>query len=196
MDFMEPGSAGVSMHQSVSRERLAEFENIKQEYNAFYFELLRKGRAALKNTKDGYWGISQADLIWEVFNKIKLDKFKNFFDIGSGDGKVVLAASLFTKATGFETDTELFKKSAEMKKKLGLKNAFLYKKDYYTENLSKYDVLYHFPDQPMHKLERKLLAEMKGILIHYGNEFKPLQLREQQRFVYKGVKVTIYRNIN
>ena len=40
-------------------------------------------------------GPSGTQDIYDFFVKIKLERYKNFIDLGSGDGKVVLIASLF-----------------------------------------------------------------------------------------------------
>ena len=49
-----------------------------------------------------------------------MKRFNRFIDLGSGDGKVALIASLFCRqAEGIEIDDELFGKSLEMKEKFG-----------------------------------------------------------------------------
>ena len=172
------------------------FAAIKEEYHIFYVNRLRNGKPALKDTGYGYWGISSIEIIWDLFNKINLGSFKNFLDVGSGDGKVVLVASLFTDATGIELDKELYDKGVEIRNKLSLGRASFVQENYYDEDFSQYDILYHFPDQPMKKLERKLLKEMRGILVHYGNFFKPLQLKKEKEFKVDGIAVNIYTNPN
>lgn len=172
------------------------FDAIKAEYHNLYVNLLRKGKPALKNTGYGYWGISSVEIIWDIFNKLKLGNFNKFLDIGSGDGNVVLVASLFTDATGIELDKELYAKGVEIRNRLCLNRAGFIHENYYDEDFSKYDILYHFPDQPMKKLEKKLLKEMRGILVHYGNFFKPLQLKKEREFKVDGVDVTVYTNPN
>ncbi len=97
------------------------FENIKQEYDAFYKSFLKKGKIPYYETEKGVWGISVAEYLYEFFKQINLEKYKNFLDLGSGDGKVILIASLFTKATGIEYDKKLFEKSIKIRDKLKLK---------------------------------------------------------------------------
>jgi len=82
-------------------------------------------------------------------------------DLGSGDGKIVLIASLFTKsAAGIEFDEELVKKGIEIRDKLGLK-CDLICADYMEHDFSQYDILFINPDKSFHHgLEEKLLREM------------------------------------
>ena len=69
-----------------------------------------------------FWNASIAGEVYEAFKKIKLNKFKNFLDIGSGDGKVVMIASLFCKnAEGIEIDKSLHNKSVQIKNKFKIK---------------------------------------------------------------------------
>ena len=87
------------------------FLTIKEEYDKFYRSLLKKGRLPMWSTEKGFWNSSITDDLYETFKKINLHKFKSFLDIGSGDGKVVLIASLFCKnAEGIEIDDFLHNK--------------------------------------------------------------------------------------
>lgn len=175
------------------------FGLIKKEYESYYTKLMRSGKFPLRPTKFGYWGYSAIKDVFEVFKKFDLKRYKNFIDLGSGDGKVVLVASLFTDAAGFELDRELFKKSIEIKnnvlKKIELNEIKILNKDYLDEDLSKYEVIYHYPDKPMHEVENKLLKEMNNsaILIHYGNYFFPLQLKLIKKIDFNGMGVGIYK---
>ena len=100
------------------------FSQIKKEYDEFYKSLLLRGRLPMWSTEKGFWNAAVSDEIYEAFKKIKLDKFKNFLDIGSGDGKVVLIASLFCKkAEGIEIDDFLHNKALEMQLKFKIPNA-------------------------------------------------------------------------
>ena len=113
-------------------------------------------------------------------------------DLGSGDGKVVLIASLFTKATGIEYDKELVKKSAEIRDKLGLKCDFI-RGDFLKHDLSKYDVIFINPDKGFHKgTEDKLLKELKGKLIVYNFVFAPRFLKKGKTYWLEQVPVTVY----
>ena len=170
------------------------FELIKLDYDAFYRAILRKGRLPMWSTSRGFWSASIADEVYETFKKIKLNKFKRFLDLGSGDGKVTLIASLFCKnAEGIEIDKFLHNKAVETQKRLDLNNATFHNKDFFEHNLSDYDVLFISPDVPFERgLEKKLLNEMKGKLIHYGHHFHPKSLRKEDSFSVNGTLVSIY----
>jgi len=173
--------------------QLSKFLQIKSEYDKFYHQLLAKGRLPLKDTGFGYWAMACADDIYPLFKRIRLEKAKNFLDLGSGDGKVVMIASLFTKSTGIELDKELYDKSVEIKDKLGVK-ARLLNTDYHSHDLSKYDWIFYHPDQQNHKLEAKMMKELKGKLIVYGGHHHPTSLKREMSFMAETTPVTIFGN--
>ena len=170
------------------------FSQIKKEYDEFYKSLLLKGRLPMWSTEKGFWNAAASDEVYEAFNKIKLNKFKNFIDIGSGDGKVVLIASLFCKkAEGIEIDDFLHNKALQMKIKFGISNAEFHNGDFFQHDFSKYDVMFLSPDAPLERgLEKKLLNEMKGKLIHYGQHFHPKSLKKEENFFVNGTLVSVY----
>ena len=170
------------------------FSQIKKEYDCFYRELLNKGKLPMWSTEKGFWNSSISDEVYDAFKKIKLIQFKNFLDIGSGDGKVVLIASLFCKnAEGIEIDKSLHDKAVQIKNKLKINNATLRKKDFFQHDFSKYDVLFLAPDSSLDRgLENKLLNEMKGKLIHYGHHFHPRFLKKEKDFLMNNTLVSIY----
>lgn len=172
------------------------FLQIKKEYDGFYRNILRKGRLPMWSTSKGFWNASISDEIYESFKRVKLNQFKNFLDIGSGDGKIVLIASLFCRnAEGVEIDKFLHSKALEMQNKIGIGNAQFHNKDFFQHDFSKYDVLFSNPDAPMERgLENKLLKEMKGRLIHYGHHFQPRFLKKEDSFLVNGNLVGVYTN--
>jgi protein-L-isoaspartate O-methyltransferase len=168
------------------------FNQIKQRYEQFHKELLEKGRFMFKNTQKGYWGISVLDDVFELFKRLKLEDYRNFLDIGSGDGRVAFTASLFTNATGIEFDKELYGQSVKLMDELKIKTSIL-NKDFLEHDLSRYDIIYCFPDQPISReIEPKLLKELKGKLIVYGPHFHPEQLKKLETLEVNGTHVTIY----
>ena len=180
---------------------MSDFKLINETYNNFYKQLMSSGKVPLKETSVGYWGFSYLKDVFEIFKEIKLGSFQNFIDLGSGDGKVVMVSSLFTNSIGFELDLDLFNKAIELKnkliKKINIKNEIKFEnKNYLYEDLSKYDVFFHYPDKRMYDIENKLLKEMKkdAILIHYGNMFFPLQLRKIKDFNFNGLIARVYKN--
>ena len=119
------------------------FSKIKKEYNDFYRKLLSRGRLPFRSTSKGFWGGVIADEVYEAFKKIRLHDHRSFIDLGSGDGKVVLTAALFCeRAVGIETDPELFRKSLEIQKKLGITNAVFYNNDFHEHSVAGFDFVF------------------------------------------------------
>jgi len=171
----------------------SDFERIKTYYNTFYASFMAKGSLPVGATKAGYWGVASSDDLLDLFKRIKLSKYNNFIDLGSGDGKVAMIASLFTHAEGVELDEALF--STSMKIMNGLKiNAKLHKMDYFDIDLSVYNVVFINPDQPFYELEKKLRNELTGILVVYDAVYKPMNLRQFDKFFVNGVEIGIYVN--
>lgn len=84
-------------------------------------------------------------------------------DLGSGDGRIVIAfAQTGIETHGYEIDDQLRKLSEEKIAKAGLANAHIYNKDFWQEDLSKYDIIACYPmPTVMNRLERKLREELK-----------------------------------
>lgn len=171
-----------------------QFFKIREEYDNFYRSLLKSGRLPMRGTEKGFWNASISDEVFEVFKTIGLGNFKNFLDIGSGDGKVVMIASLFCgNAEGVEIDKFLHNKAIEMKNKFKINNASFHNKDFFEHDFSKYDILFLAPDAPLNRgLETKLLEEMNGKLIHYGNHFHPEFLKRENQFTINGTLASLY----
>jgi hypothetical protein len=172
------------------------FLSIDESYNNFYRELLKKGRLAMWSTEKGFWSASISGEVYEAFRKIGLGRTKSFIDLGSGDGKVVLIASLFCKkAAGIEIDPFLHKKAIETQKRLRIPNAAFINGDFAGHNISQYDFVFLAPDAPLERgLELKLLCELKGKLILYGNHFHPSILRKEIEFSLNGTGVCVFSN--
>ena len=168
------------------------FEELAQAYNNFYKKFLKKGKMPLRDTEVGIWGVSISENIYEFFKKINLNKYKNFLDLGSGDGKVVLIASLFTKATGIEYDKELYDESIKIRDKLKLKCDFI-QGDFLKHDFNKYDIIFINPDKGFHKgTEDKLLKELNGKLIVYNFVFAPRFLKKGKKYWFDQTPVTVY----
>ena len=172
----------------------AAFIQVKKEYDNFYRSLLQKGKLPMRSTEKGFWNAAISDEIYKAFKKINLSKFKNFLDIGSGDGKVVLIASLFCKnAEGIEIDNFLHNKAIEMKNKFKINNAVFHNKDFFRHDFSRYDILFLSPDAPLERgLENKFLKELNGKLIHYGHHFHTRFLKEENNFLVNGNLISLY----
>ncbi|HLD33534.1 MAG TPA: class I SAM-dependent methyltransferase [Candidatus Nanoarchaeia archaeon] len=167
---------------------------IKQAYSEFD-SAQRKARPTLvRDTGKGIWGPSSVDNVYELFQKINLKQYKNFLDIGCGDGRVVLVASLFTSAIGIEFDKELVDAGNDIKKKLNL-NAHLIQDDFYNHNFSKYDIIFTNPDTGFYNgMEDKLLKELNGLLLVYNHTFLPRFLKRGKTAWINGIPITEYTN--
>jgi hypothetical protein len=176
------------------------FIDIKDAYDQFYTELMADGRLPVKDTGKGFWGPSVSDEVFEAFSKLRLDRFRTFFDLGAGDGKIVLIASLFgLKASGMEIDEELVGHANRIKAGLShipqLKNAEILHGDYDSHHVGAYDVLYCNPDRPFHRgLDQKLEKEMKGdaLLLVYGYEYQPSGLKKINAFNINGTHIGVF----
>ena len=72
---------------------------------------------------------------------------------------------------------------------------FVYNNDFYDHSVSGFDFVFVYPDEPMHRrLEKKLLNELTGKLLHYGYHFHPQDLRAENKFLVNGNLFTIYSN--
>jgi len=171
---------------------------IKGEYDSFIKHLLKNGRLPAKDTGIGYWGITHCDDLYELFTRISLQNHKSFADLGSGDGRVVLIASLFNvKAIGIEADRWLIEQSTHIRRKLDLpnfRNTRFLMDDFMKRDFSTVDVIFVSPDKPFHRgLEVKLANELKGKLIVHGHEFQPEFMKKESEHIINGDKFCVYK---
>jgi len=168
------------------------FNEIKEYYKEVDKKRL-KNRNLIISTKYGVFGPSDCCAIFDLFGMLQLEKYKNFIDLGSGDGRVVLIASLFTKATGYETDKKLNNLAKKARKDLQLIADFK-TEDYFKENLTKYDCSFIYPDKPNdEKFKKKILSELNGMLIVYKIYF-PRYLKKVISFIDDNLKINCYRH--
>lgn len=178
---------------SPGRSIRASFQEVKRFYEQYYNELRAKGVHRHRQTEKGIWVSSVSSEVFDLFCRIRLERYKHFADLGSGDGKVSAIASLFTKSTGIECDEELVNRSNEIKEKLGLQNLQFEKGDFLTKELSAYDILFVYPDSPLVRLEQKILQELDGDLIVCGGIFLPDKLVEKKVVTINNAAFRIYR---
>lgn len=172
------------------------FVKIRQAYNDLYTSMLIKGKVPFRDTGIGTWAPTASDDVYELFKKIELNKAKNFLDLGSGDGKVVFIASLFTKAHGIEHDDWLLSTTEEMRGKLmhipHVHKAVFVKGDFMDYDISKFDYVYWFPDKHHAKLENKFLKELNGKLILHGPFHHPEKLKKENTYDINGSLIHIF----
>src|SRR3989344_4233275 len=166
------------------------YDQIKSAFDKYDKSQIVIRPTLVRDTEKGIWGPSSISNVFELFKKIKLDKYKNFLDIGCGDGRVVLVASLFTNATGIEFDKELIETGNKIKQKLNLK-AHLIQDDFYNHDFSKYDIIFTNPDTGFYNgMEDKLLKELNGLLLVYNNTFLPRFLKRGKTYWINGIPIT------
>ena len=103
-----------------------------------------------------------------MIKNLKLKKGQRMVDLGSGDGRIVISfARLGVEAHGYEINPVLVYLSRFKIKRAGLeKKAFIHFKDYWQEDLSKFDaVTLYGIGHMMGRLEKKLKKEFKGGMV-------------------------------
>ena len=171
---------------------MVKLDEIKKEYGVFYKSLLKKGELPMRDTEVGFWGTAAIDDVYDLFTKMELGKFKKLIDLGSGDGKVVMVASLFTSAVGVEFDKELHDKAVEIRDRLGVK-AELLCEDFLKMDISEYDIVFINPDRAFHKgVEKKLREELKGVLVVYNMVYRPTGMKKGRTFWMGQTPATLY----
>lgn len=157
------------------------FARIKKKYAELEESLIKSGRGLVYRTEKGIYGTSGMDRIHDFFRQIRLENCSSFLDLGSGDGRVVLIASLFTKATGIEFDKELSDKAKQTCDSLGME-CTLIEGDYLKHDFTQYDIIFINPDHEFNELDEKLSKELKGTLFVYNEIFAPEQLKKGRKF--------------
>jgi len=125
------------------------------------------------DTAKGIFGVSDTTTLIEFFKKIDLQQAEHVVDLGSGDGRVAIIASLFTRASGVEFDPALVAESKEHAEKLN-SNARFFHRDFKDFDFHDVDVLFSYADQPFsNTFLKKLNNEFNGTLYVYQGVFLP-----------------------
>jgi hypothetical protein len=161
-----------------SLEREIAFVQVKEAYRRFHQSLERSGELPYRSTRSGMWAVTGIEELYGAFCHFALERYAHMADLGSGDGRAVLLGSLFTRATGYEIDGELYRTSLAIRDELNLTRAGFYHQDYLEADLSPYDLLYLYPDKPFSLLEQKLAATWRGRLLVRGHHFPPCRFRK------------------
>lgn len=158
-----------------------------------YFKKLDSKRGnQVRDTSKGIFGTSNLEIMKKFFDQIQLSNTNHFVDLGSGDGRVVLLASEYTKATGIEIDNELICESNQHKKELGADAEFL-EQDYEEYTYTEVDVLFSFADHfftPTYI--QKLKQEFKGTLYIYEGVFLPEKIPKGKTYWIDQTKIISY----
>lgn len=160
---------------------LAEIESVLAEFHAGLDE-------PYKTTPAGMWACSRSQEIFDLLGKLDLEAYSHFADLGSGDGRVVMLASLFLPATGIEADADLMRASRTMARCLGLDQARFVCADCRQVDLAPFDLLFLYPDKPLDWLIKRLPPDWSGQLLVYGSYFQPTDLTHLKT-IYAGQTV-------
>lgn len=174
------------------------FECLKNKYDEFDRGLLQQGRYLGKETEVGFWGVTPLNEAYDFFKGFGLHRHQNFLDLGSGDGRIVLLASLFDiQAHGLEFDEEMIDVGLNHRTKLSLphfENTKFLQKDFLEHDIRGYDVVFISPDKPFFRsgLDKKLSSELTGKLVVHGWEFHPPGLTKVDEKIVNGEKFSVY----
>lgn len=123
----------------------------------------------------GPFVVSRAEDVDEMIRVAKLVPADKVTDLGSGDGRIVIAAAKagVTDALGIEINGALVRISKRSANRLGLKNARFVKESFWKTNVSDRTVvfLYQVP-YAMRKLETKLQEELPVGARIVSNDFR------------------------
>jgi len=140
---------------------------------------------------------SPLEVLKLAFDYIKLNSSDNLVDLGSGDGRVCLYASKYygCYSEGYEIDKELYNKANDTNEWMKT-NVKFFNKDIKSINLSKYSVIYCFPEyyNPIYNDSFKLIeftkvSNAKIISLDYNIELlqlnKILEFNRYKIYVYE-----------
>ncbi len=169
------------------------FARIKQAYTELDSRALASGSLPMRSTERGFWGASNLDDVYAFFEEKSFASSTRFLDLGCGDGRVVLVASLFVQAAGVEFDARLVEQAHSVADALGM-DVQLIADDMRNVDFSSYDVLYSYADQRWDFIKHKLLRELDGELYCYHDTYHPRFL-DKGRITWVGqIPIFLYTN--
>lgn len=150
----------------------------------------------IKKSNSGFMGSSELFGIFEIFQNINLKSYWSFCDLGSGDGRIVFLASLFTSSYGIEKDKNLYKLSLVRKEELNniiLNPIDFYNKNFENINLDNYGLVFMNPSVPFYQdeLEEMLFRSKTDYLIDI-TLFEPRFLKKNKEFIFNKRRYAMY----
>lgn len=123
---------------------------------------------------------TKGKLLKEILDKAKLKKGQLFVELGSGDGRILRAASgnYGVKAVGYELNIVVYYISRMINRIKGYKNITLKMQNFFNADLSKADVIFAFLlPRSMKKLGVKFQKECKKgtLIISHGFAIKGME---------------------
>lgn len=150
----------------------------------------------MKKSTVGFFGSSELVHLFDLFQEIDLKSYWSFVDLGSGDGRIVFLASLFTSAIGVEQDKELYKLSLRRKEELGdliLSPTEFKNKDFFKENLEEYGLVFINPAMPFYQDRfEEFLSKNKANYLIDITLFEPRFLKKKKEFSVGIRKYALY----
>jgi 2-polyprenyl-3-methyl-5-hydroxy-6-metoxy-1,4-benzoquinol methylase len=170
-----------------------QFEQIKSYFKKKDQDMIRLGKLPMRSTEKGFWGVSNLDDVKDFFEQKQFSSDATFMDLGCGDGRVVLVASLYVNASGIEYDKELVQDAQAAAKELDMDIKCI-QGDFKDTDFSQYDILYSYADQNWNKFKEKLQEELTGELYCYHDTYHP-DFLEKQKITWVGqIPIFGYRN--
>lgn len=139
----------------------------------------------------GAWASSRAPHVFAFFRKVRLERYRLFLDLGSGDGLVTCIAGLFTRAVGIEIDRDLCRTAREAARHLLLEKVDFVCGDYLSMRIARADCLYVYPDKPLGRIEEQL-SGWGGTLLVYGPHFPLKHFPPVQHLRCARERMTVY----
>lgn len=138
---------------------------------------------------DAPYVATKMDKVKSILKKAGVRKGKIFYELGSGDGRVVLAAArLGAISNGVEESWIRVWYSRYLASKLKLKNAFFFHGNIFARHYFPADIVYiYLLPKGVSKLEKKLKKELKkgAIIITQTYHFKNLRaFKKEGKFQY------------
>jgi len=131
-----------------------------------------------------------------IIKKLNISASDVFYDLGSGNGKVVFLVEKLTgaKAVGFELSwwTIIF---AKIKARLKKSNVKFYNRNFFNEDWSGANVIYCYLYPPlMERIEEKFLSELKPGSIAIVRDFSfPKMAYAEKYYLPKNHEIYVYR---
>lgn len=169
------------------------FARLKREVHQAAARLVQARSSPM--TRAGLWAPSDIDEVWEALHLLGAARCRHVADLGSGDGRVVLTASLLTQATGLEASRSMVDHSRGLAARLNLPRASFKQTSFWEEDLGQYDLIYTFPDKPLDGLSQRLPPDWPGRLVVYGGRFLPANLHCQRHLMVGATYCTIWTKL-
>ncbi len=132
---------------------------------------------------------SLPERIQTIFKLIKIKPMQKAVDLGSGDGRLLIAlAKKGAKAYGYEIREKYYRRSKQLVLQEGLQDkVFVYQRDFFKEDLRSFDLVFIYGiDSMMDDLAKKLIKELKPGTIVISNGFKipGWEILKEEKFIY------------